>query len=73
MRRIRQFGEMKFQGVSLFLSRSLAGKAVGLAEIDEEIWRGCYGKSALCFVNARLDAPTVIAELPADEVPKCDQ
>ena len=64
---------MKFQGASLFLSTALAGEAVGLAEIDEGIWRVCYRNSTLCFVNTRLDTPTIIAESPDEEIPECDE
>ena len=73
VRRIRQCGEMKFHCASLFLSTALAGEAVGLAEIDEGIWRVCYRNSALCFVNTRLDTPTIIAESPDEKVPECDE
>ena len=67
VRRIRKSGEMKFKGTRVFLSSALAGEAVGLAEIDEGIWRECYRNSAICFVNTRTKTPRVIAELPAKE------
>ena len=73
VRRVRQGGEIKFQGTHLFLSTALAGEAVGLHEIDEGIWRVCFRNSVLCFVNTRLDTPTVIAEPPDEEVAEYNQ
>ena len=59
VRRIRQTGETQFQGARLFVSTALAGEAVGLVEIDEGIWRVYDRNSVLCFVNTRLETPTI--------------
>ena len=67
VRRIRKSGEMKFKGAEIFLSTALAGEAVGLAEIDEGIWRVCYRNSALCFVSTRGETPRIVAASPAEE------
>ena len=67
VRRIGQTGEMQFQGARLFVSTALAGEAVGLVEIDEGIWRVCYRNSVLCFVNTRLETPSIITESPDEE------
>ena len=57
----------------MFLSTALAGESVGLNEIVEGVWRVCFRKSVLCFVDTRPYISTVVAEPPEEEVAEYNQ
>jgi transposase InsO family protein len=53
VRRVRQAGEIKWQGDLLFLSSVLAGEPVGLEEVEDGIWSLCFGPLLLARFDER--------------------
>ena len=51
VRRVRHSGEIKWRGQTLYISESLAGKPVGLAEQDDGVWAVWYGPVALGSID----------------------
>ena len=47
VRRVRRNGEIRWQGRLVYLSQTLTGEPVGLAETDNGAWRVTYGPVAL--------------------------
>jgi transposase InsO family protein len=68
VRRVRRTGEVKIGGRMAFISMALDGELVGLEEILHGIWRVCYRRSALCFLDLRSGEPSVMAEPEAEEL-----
>jgi transposase InsO family protein len=52
-RRVRQSGEIKFQGKFLFVTATLTGEVVGLEEIDDDIWALRYAHVELGLYDGR--------------------
>ncbi|PHF03878.1 IS481 family transposase, partial [Bacillus wiedmannii] len=38
VRKVRQNGSMKWKGLMVFVSESLVGEALGLKEVEDEVW-----------------------------------
>ena len=51
VRRVRQNGEIKWQGGLLFLGQALIGEPVGISEIDHDCWRVRYGPIELGTID----------------------
>jgi transposase InsO family protein len=68
VRRVRRTGEVKIGGRMAFISMALDGELVGLEEILHGIWRVCYRRSALCFLDLRSGTPRVMAEPEAEDL-----
>lgn len=60
VRRVRHSGEIKWQGRTLYISESLAGEPVGLAEQENGAWAVWYGPVALGSIghNGRFKGPS---------------
>ena len=70
VRRIRRDGQMKLRGELVFVSTALSGDLVGLSEVQDGIWRLCYRRSVLCFVDTRGVKPRILSEPRAAEDPE---
>ena len=59
VRRVRTSGEIKWRGRCVYISETLAGEPVGLAEGDDAIWTVCFGPVALGVIDrhGRLKRP----------------
>ncbi len=59
LRRVRHSGEIKWQGRTLYISESLAGEPVGLAEQEDGTWALWYGPVPLGSIdhNGRFNRP----------------
>ncbi len=59
LRRVRHSGEIKWQGRTLYISESLAGEPVGLAEQEDGAWALWYGPVRLGSItrNGRFNHP----------------
>ena len=51
VRRVRHSGEIRWQDRTLYISESLAGEPVGLAEQDDGVWAVWYGPVALGSID----------------------
>jgi putative transposase len=70
VRRIRPDGQMKLRGEQLFVSMALGGELVGLSEVQDGIWRLCYRRSVLCFVDVRGKVPRILSDAPDPDGPE---
>jgi transposase InsO family protein len=55
IRRVRQNGEIKWRGSTVYLNQALAGEPVGLSETDDGGWAVCYGAIELGLIDHRGD------------------
>ncbi len=53
IRRVRQSGEIKWQGNHVYINQALAGEAVGLAETQDGAWTVRYGPIHLGVIDHR--------------------
>lgn len=53
IREVRQEGHMKWQGHEVFVSKTLAGEAVGLQPLDHDRWELYFGRLSLGILDAR--------------------
>lgn len=53
VRRVRTAGEIKFQSKFIFVSETLAGESVGLAEVDDGIWAIYFAHIELALYDER--------------------
>ncbi len=51
VRRVRNNGEIKWRGRSIYLSQTLAGEPVGLNQIDDAVWRVTFGPVLLGHID----------------------
>ena len=58
---MRHSGEIRWQGRTLYISESLAGEPVGLAEQDDGVWAAWYGPVTLGSIDqgGRFSRPQV--------------
>jgi transposase InsO family protein len=55
IRRVRQNGEIKWNGSTIYISEALVGEPIGLAEQDDGGWSVSYGRIELGVINHRGD------------------
>ena len=55
IRRVRQNGEIKWQGQTIFVSQALVGEPVGLHEAGQSGWNVCYGPIVLGTIAHNAD------------------
>lgn len=73
VRRVRTTGDIRLAGSLVFLCEALQGETVGLAEVDDGVWRLSYRRSVLCFIDARGEAPRILSGKPeGQEDEPCD-
>ena len=53
VRRVRSDGQIKWQGLELFISEALVGERVGLEETDDGIWSLYFGLLLLARFDER--------------------
>jgi len=67
VRRVRTTGEIRLAGSLVFLCEALQGETVGLAEVDDGLWRLSYRRSVLCFIDTRGETARVLCGVPEEE------
>ena len=53
VRRVRNGGDIKWQGKHVYVTNTLIGEPVGLYQVDEELWRVYYGSMEIGRLDAR--------------------
>jgi putative transposase len=53
VRRVRNGGDIKWQGKHVYVTNTLIGEPVGLYQLDEELWRVYYGSMEIGRLDAR--------------------
>ena len=66
MRRVRQSGEIKWNGSMIYISEALVGEPIGLVEDDEGGWIVSYGRIELGVITLRGDRLNKPKRKPVD-------
>jgi putative transposase len=71
-RMVKRSGDIKWRNQRLFIAEPLAGKLVGLVEVDEDLWQLHYQRTLLALIDGRRGKLTVRDALPRRKRKKPD-